>query len=114
VYRGSDGLDDVGWAVVVQERLAETLEPLASIRSMVRNGGLAALALVTIVIGALWGIVVLAVNAPSRLRSTRLWKSPIIASSTSVGSLSSRSVDELGNDRKSQVTNASKDVAGVE
>jgi hypothetical protein len=111
VYHGSKGIDDIGWGVVVQERLAETLKPLASVRSMVRTGGFAALALVVVVIGALWGVVVLAVNAPLRLRTTRLGKSPITASS-SAGSLSSRSVDESVNDRKSQASHGSKVVEG--
>jgi serine/threonine protein kinase len=74
VERGTGALVDSGWAVLVEERTSDTLRPLTRVRSLMAYGGLVGLGLVTLVIGGLWGIVVLAVKAPRWARGWRFWK----------------------------------------
>lgn len=101
VFRGPEQIVDSGWAIIVQELRADTLEPFEQVRAMVRRGGWAALGMVFIVVGALWGVVLLVINTPQRLRRSRFFagfvKTPTSSSSTS---LSSRSED--GHHRKAE------------
>lgn len=95
VFRGPERTVDSGWAIVMQERRAETLQPFEQVRGLVRRGGWAALGLVVLVIGALWGIVLLVINPPRRLQQARMFKGLAGSTTASSGaSLSAHSVDE--------------------
>lgn len=73
VVRGDGENLDTGWAVVVQEEMRQTLSPLERLKSLFLYAGLAALALAAVIIGGMWGIVLLVANAPGRLRSLKFW-----------------------------------------
>lgn len=95
VSRGSRQSADSGWAIVVEERRADTLEPFEQVRVLFRRGGWSALGLVIVVIGALWAVVLLVINPPRRLRKARIFKGLAGTTTASSGaSLSARSVDE--------------------
>lgn len=101
--RTSDRVDDTGWGIVMQERRSETLQPFEQLRALVLRGGWAALALVTLVIGALWVIVLLVINAPTKLRRTALFKGALGTTSSSVSgsaSIGSRSTEHQGSNGK--------------
>ncbi len=86
---------DTGWGILVQERRQDTLQPFEQIRTLLRRGGWTALGLVVFVIGALWGVVVLVINPPAKLRKSRFFRGTATATASSGSvSLSSRSVDE--------------------
>ncbi|MBL9084402.1 MAG: protein kinase [Planctomycetales bacterium] len=93
VTRGLQDVVDTGWGILVQERRQDTLQPFEQLRTLLRRGGWVALALVVFVIGALWGVVVLVINPPAKLRRSRLFRGTGTATSGSV-SLSSRSVED--------------------
>ncbi len=95
VTRGPEQIVDSGWAIVVQERRADTLAPFEQVQAMLRRGGWIALGLVTVVIGTLWGVVLLVINATNRLpRSPFLKTFGGRATSSTGGSLSSRSLTD--------------------
>ncbi len=93
VARGERDVVDTGWGILVQERRQDTLQPFEQVRKLLRRGGWTALGLVVFVIGVLWGVVVLVINPPAKLRRSRFFRGTATATSGSV-SLSSRSVDE--------------------
>ncbi|HWA97641.1 MAG TPA: hypothetical protein VG713_04090, partial [Pirellulales bacterium] len=95
VARGAEGISDSGWIVLVQERLVDTLRPLARVRSIVRWGGAAAIVVVILIIAALWGMVALVARAPSRgrLSSVLGTATPSAGSTHSTASVGSRSAD---------------------
>lgn len=93
VARGERDVVDTGWGILVQERRQDTLQPFEQVGALLRRGGWTALGLVIFVIGALWGVVVLVINPPAKLRSSRFFRGTATTTSGSV-SLSSRSVDE--------------------
>jgi hypothetical protein len=97
VTRGSAEVVDSGWAILVQERRDDTLKPFDQVRTMLRRGGWIALTLVVLVIGILWGVVLLVLNAPKKLPHVPFLK-PIDSQSRSStsASLSSRSADLSG------------------
>lgn len=99
--RTSDRIDDTGWAIVIQERRTGALRPFEQIRTSAFRGGWVALGLVALVVGALWGVVLLVIEAPSRLRRTPFFKGVSGATASSISgsaSLSSHSAERSGHD----------------
>ncbi len=95
VQRGDDAVLDTDWAIVVQERMGETLAPLSRLGSLFLYSVLVALLLTTAVIGAMWWLVLLAVNSPGKLRALKFWgRTTTLRSQTSL-SASMRSADRI-------------------
>lgn len=95
VFRGPHDVEDSGWAIVVEERRADMLKPFEQVRVLVRRGGWMAIGLVVVVIGVLWGIVLLIINPPRQLRKVRMFQGLAgTATASSGGSLSARSASE--------------------
>jgi serine/threonine protein kinase len=97
VARGA-GVADCGWAVLVQERRTETLQPLQRVRAMVLTGGLAALGVVVLIVGGLWWLAVLLRRAPGRLRGWRFWIGRGPTTTYGTGSLGSASQSQSSHD----------------
>ena len=85
--RGPAAAADTGWVVVVQQRAADALRPVESLRRDLLAGGLVALALVAAVITALWGFVIIVLNAAPESRLTGFLRRRLgLPSSASPGS----------------------------
>jgi serine/threonine protein kinase len=96
VLRGDGATLDTDWAIVVQEEMKETLNPLSRLGSMFLYSGLVALLLTTLIIGGMWTIVLLAVNSPGRLRSLKFWGRTTTLRTHASLSLTGRSVRSMG------------------
>jgi hypothetical protein len=96
VPRGEENPEDIGWAIVVQEKRADMLDPFTQVRSLVTRGAWTAAAMVVLVVGVLWGVVVLVMNPPVRRGKSRFFGG-WVGGTTSTGSssLGSRSFDHL-------------------
>jgi hypothetical protein len=63
---------DTGWAVLVQERYDRATTPVTKLHHDLIVLGLIGLGLVTLVVGGLWGFVVVVLNENTRAKVTRL------------------------------------------
>ncbi len=73
VARGDGRRIDTDWAIVIQERLEETLAPLQRVYSLFQITGITTLALSAIILGGLWWIVLSVANSSERLPALQLW-----------------------------------------
>ena len=83
----SNHLLDSGWILIIQESRADTLKPIASLRTMVLRGGFLALSFVVVIMIGLWWLVATVLNAPNRLRASQLSSGHLTGTNSSTGSL---------------------------
>jgi serine/threonine protein kinase len=93
VARAREQVVDSGWAILLQERRADTLMAFDQLRSFVRRGGWVSLGLVVIVIGALWAVVIIVISPPTTLSHMRWFRGLAGPGTSSSASLSSRSIN---------------------
>jgi hypothetical protein len=65
---GDQPLVDTGWVAIVEERTIDALEPVQKLRGELLLQGLQTLAMLALVMAALWGFVTLLLNESSRSR----------------------------------------------
>jgi len=83
IARGHGQEYDSGWTILIQEPRRAVLAPLQRLWRLVLVGGLIALALVVLILTALWGYVLLRLNAPDSPRRFLLHLAGMAESSTS-------------------------------
>jgi hypothetical protein len=64
--KDGDPVVDTGWVAIVEERTGDALEPVRQLRRELLGQALQTLALVVVVLAALWGVVLLLLSETSR------------------------------------------------
>lgn len=88
-HNGTEVIDS-NWVLLIQEKRAETMEPITRLQVMVVWGSVAVLILVVLLVAGLWWLVIHIRDAPHRLRGSQVWSGQL----SSTGSITSSSVSK--------------------